>query len=359
MTTRDKKKGKRLKTLFSIIVLFLFGIFCAKFSFAIPADGLVLHITFDGCTVMDETGHVSIFEIHGDPDCVEGIHGNAFYFDGDDKDEYECECECEHRSEYMCENKENNDWIGADAFYPIANGTIIMFIKIDDLPDENSNIYFLSSKTKSASDFALVWKNNSPYLNIGRLSVPFNKNYLDKWIMLTYVYDNGTSPSGDQFAYINANLVAQGRGKSNEDINPSYGDSRSANLNIGSSSWYNSFLQNTTIDEIIFYDRPLSQEEIQQIYQEFISSNGSSNDNFEEGFEEGKRWCREHPRECGIEIPGLPLPARGCAATFDMFTNTLRIPNFENRYWLELKVINWDPVQLELKRYGPLHQSER
>ena len=71
---------------------------------------------------------------------------------------------------------------------------------------------------------------------------------------------------------------------------------------------------------------------------------------YQQGFEAGKQWCREHPQECGIEVP------TDCVATFDMITNTFRVPNFENQYWLEFGLINWNPVQLQLKRYGPLSE---
>ena len=86
-------------------------------------------------------------------------------------------------------------------------------------------------------------------------------------------------------------------------------------------------------------------------YNPFSNEGECENDRYDEGFENGKQWCREHPEECGIEAPG------GCVATFDMITNTLFIPNFENQYWLELGLINWNPVQLQLKDYGRLNEK--
>lgn len=319
---------KDLKVIFSILLLF--GIFISKSLWAIPTDGLQLHITFDGCTVRDETGHVSNFEVHGNPQCVEGIRGNAFYFDG-------------------------NDWIGADTFFPIADGTIILFVKFSQRPAPGETWCLIDSKTNFRSVFLATFPENhsQPIIRIGYPNTEFSQDLTNRWLMLTIVYYNGNTTQGKRIAYLNGQKIDEQTGRINEYSIPWYADDRTQNLNIGICDGYNEFLKNATIDEIIFYNRPLSQQEIQQIYQEFASV--SICGSYDEGFEAGKEWCRQHPQECGIEISCSSQTSSECAATFDMFTNTLRIPNFENQYWLEFGLINWDPVQLELKRYGPLN----
>ena len=326
------------------IVLLLTVLFCfAKTVYSIPTDGLVFHVTFDNCAVVDETGHVSNFEIHGSPQCVPGVKGDAFYFDGD-------------------------DWIGADTFFPGVQGTIIVFAKIDRLPMQGELWTILDSKTNFRSVFSIEYplSEDSPIIRIGYSNANLDTNLLNRWLMLSIVYRNGNTDGGERIAYLNDQVIGQQTGRINEYAIPWYADSNTFNLNIGVNDWFGHFLQNVAVDEIMFYDRPLSQREIQSIYQEIVSSNDSSMNNSEEdiytqGFEAGKEWCRQHPQECGINLTcNCPSSNNNdCAATFDILTNTLRIPNFQDEYWLEFSIIRWDPVQLELKRYGPLRTFEK
>lgn len=83
------------------------------------------------------------------------------------------------------------------------------------------------------------------------------------------------------------------------------------------------------------------------------NSSHTENGSYEDGFEAGKEWCRTHPSECGIEMPECP-PCEKEVAVYDIISNTLTIPNFQNQYWLKFKIINTNPIQLELKSYGSL-----
>jgi len=83
----------------------------------------------------------------------------------------------------------------------------------------------------------------------------------------------------------------------------------------------------------------------------------------EDEFEAGKEWCREHPVECGVNIAASSSDGdndTSCAvnnvAIYDVISNTLLVPNFENQYWLKFVLINVDPIQLELQEFGPLSQ---
>jgi hypothetical protein len=42
------------------------------------------------------------------------------------------------------------------------------------------------------------------------------------------------------------------------------------------------------------------------------------------------------------------------AATFDMITNTLHIPNFQDTYWINFSLINWEPVTLQMEDLGEI-----
>lgn len=54
----------------------------------------------------------------------------------------------------------------------------------------------------------------------------------------------------------------------------------------------------------------------------------------------------------GVDCPTSPV--QDCAATFDMVTNTLHIPNFQNTYWLNFGLISWETMQFELKDVGEI-----
>ncbi len=93
-----------------------------------------------------------------------------------------------------------------------------------------------------------------------------------------------------------------------------------------------------------------SAQDITAVFDEESSCSGS----YDKGFEAGKRWCREHPEECGISTGGGSGEC-DCVASFDFITNTLHIPNFQNTYELDFTLVGTDPVTLQLKSYKPLH----
>ncbi len=109
--------------------------------------------------------------------------------------------------------------------------------------------------------------------------------------------------------------------------------------------------------------------ELKKIFQNSVAwllGNSSCDDRYDEGyndgFEAGKEYCINNPSACGIDTGGeeeCPVcqcsPSQdGCEASFNMFTNTLHVPCLEmgKSYWLDLELINSEPVQLELKGFG-------
>ncbi len=148
-----------------------------------------------------------------------------------------------------------------------------------------------------------------------------------------------------------------------------------------------------TIDDIRIYNRALSESEIQQLYNENecqcpecpddgftqadideainsaiqacvddpescgISTTGDyTQTDLDTAEQKGRQACIDDPASCGISI-GVDCPTppnQDCAATFDMITNTLHIPNFQDTYWLNFGLISWETVQFELKDVGEI-----
>ena len=83
----------------------------------------------------------------------------------------------------------------------------------------------------------------------------------------------------------------------------------------------------------------------------------SCSDKYDEGFEAGKQYCINNPSACGLysncDCNDGNVVGNMCA-TFNLFTNTLHVPCLEmgTSYWLDLKLINTEPVQLELTGFG-------
>ena len=72
--------------------------------------------------------------------------------------------------------------------------------------------------------------------------------------------------------------------------------------------------------------------------------------------QKGRQACIDDPASCGISV-GVDCPTppiQDCTATFDMTTNTLHIPNFQDTYWLDFGLISWETVQFELKDVGEI-----
>ena len=100
---------------------------------------------------------------------------------------------------------------------------------------------------------------------------------------------------------------------------------------------------------------------------------------YNKGFEEGKKFCKNNPEECGIYrdesfkegyeegyddcliesiidalLSDELLYSENCEASFNILTNTLYVPclDIEGEYWLDLKLINANPIQFELTGFG-------
>ncbi|TGO02509.1 hypothetical protein PN36_23810 [Candidatus Thiomargarita nelsonii] len=66
---------------------------------------------------------------------------------------------------------------------------------------------------------------------------------------------------------------------------------------------------------------------------------------YEEAYQAGRQACIDDPSSCGISAG---------VATFDITSNVLHIPNYENTYWLKFGLTSWEPVQLQLQSFGEI-----
>lgn len=112
------------------------------------------------------------------------------------------------------------------------------------------------------------------------------------------------------------------------------------------------------LDEVRIYNRALSQSEVTSLYNGSGSSGSSggffgscyTKDDVDAAYAAGVSYCKNHPSECGINTTNFV----GECASFDMFTNTLHIPclNLGKNYWLDLNLINSNPIQFGVSGYG-------
>jgi len=63
------------------------------------------------------------------------------------------------------------------------------------------------------------------------------------------------------------------------------------------------------------------------------------------GYQAGRKACIDDPASCDIPTG---------VATFDISSNVLHIPNYENTYWLKFGLTSWESVLLELQSFGEI-----
>jgi len=222
-----------------IISLLLLVCFCIN-TYAGINDGLYAHFDFEG-TSNDITSNLSGFEYGGGISYETGVVGkSSARFDGE--------------TAILFPN---------DYLFPLCNGTINLFVKID--PDVNSSSTLMDSKT----NFRTAMGYNAVTQEFGYTKIPMNKN---QWTMYTYVYSNGCRSNGSRKAYRNGVLINDSPGYSNNgNIGTWYSPSCSyysligvglvADTNLSTASKFKGL-----VDDIRIYNRPLSASEIQELY---------------------------------------------------------------------------------------------
>ena len=70
------------KTILTTTIAFLLGMGIQQNAHADLKDGLVAHWSFDDCRATDNSGNGHNGTLNGNPQCVDGVKGKAFSFDG-------------------------------------------------------------------------------------------------------------------------------------------------------------------------------------------------------------------------------------------------------------------------------------
>lgn len=306
-------------------------------------NGLVAYWSFDGCDAIDETGNGYDGTLHGEPECVSGVKGKAFKFDGID--------------DYIEILNSINMSFG--------NMTITAWVNpynVSSVPGPYNQSMILNKE--SAYEIALF---GAPLHDVdeSELGYAFNADWY--WYGSGYYFELKNpffiavvlTDQNLAKIYINGELVSEHQYDVPTLHNP---PNLHKEIIIGARScaYYpncqvGSFFEGI-LDEIRIYNRVLSQSEIQELHSICYSQTDmedATESAYRQGYEEAKEYCRLHPTECGIASNNNSCDM-SCAASFNMFTNTLHIPCLEmgQSYWLDLELINSDPIQLELKGFG-------
>jgi len=230
-----------MKKMISFVVL-LFGLFSTSFVLADLNDGLVAYYPFNGNTD-DESGNGYHGKIEGNITYEVGPVNQAAKFDG------------------------NSYILIKDLFFPIGEGTINMWVKVNG--DAQGEGFAIDSKTNFRSAFS--YKAPSDILGIPpntfRIGYPTVELVKEKWMFYTFVYENGTSPSGIRKAFVNGNLEVTETGYTNNAEIPWYGVI-DGNSSIGIDVEHGSDIYKGMIDDIRIYNRALSVSEIEELYSE-------------------------------------------------------------------------------------------
>lgn len=133
----------------------------------------------------------------------------------------------------------------------------------------------------------------------------YSTNYttiLDNWYHYTIIYKASTK-SVD--SYVNGQLVSSDAlgadGFQSGIVSDTYmcigGRSSTSSTDSCEYSMFNGLL-----DDMYFYERQLSYNEVSTIYNKGISSDDNSSSSYNNGFSAGIEYCKNYPSECGITM---------------------------------------------------------
>lgn len=230
-----------MKNVLVPVFAIFFSILVCSNVYAEINDGLYTHFEFEG-NLNDTVSNLLSFEYGNGLSYEEGVVGDyAGRFDG-----------------------ETAILFPDDYLFPLCNGTINFFIKID--PEIVENVTIMCSKTNYKTCIDYYAESNELG---GYAKAPIEK---DHWYMFTFVYSNGCSSNGSRKAYIDGVLIDETTGYAN-------------NANIG--TWYTSACSYYSLmgiglvsdeylptrakfkgllDDVRIYNRALPDSEIQELY---------------------------------------------------------------------------------------------
>jgi len=208
-------------------------------------SGLVAYWSFDNCDAYDDSDNGHIGQRHGNPECVDGIEGQAFSFDGvDDYIEVPNDPSLNPSAVTVSAWFKVNDF--ADSEYSCKWQTLIF--KQSPL-DADNHYYALNLGFGN-----LICANT--YLTFGSLSNVCSKEAIQThvWYHVVATYD-----STQVKQYING--VLQGSSPTGAPLNPG-----NLPLFIGYTGMWCGWYWNGLIDEVRIYNRALTEAEIQALY---------------------------------------------------------------------------------------------
>ena len=310
-------------------------------------DNLIAYWSFDHCDAKDDSNHGLTGILNGDPQCVDGKIGKAFYFDGTDDQITISDLN------FSYDKLSISAWVLLES---IVEGSP----EIIGVINGNGRIGFQLEIGGEDAEQSIMF--DAPYEYTTRLRTENNLFKLGNWHLITGVYDGSTIK-----IYYDTNLVAESHASGRFDL-------QNATIHIGAEVNQMSSFWHGYLDEIRLYKRALTYDEIQQLYDTASLNDDRYQEGYENGLEAGKQLCINDPAACGISIAGdyqagyeagfaagqescgeIPNIESSKCANFDFFTNSLHIPCFSSgtsSYWLDLKIINDNPVQLELTNFG-------
>ena len=212
--------------------------------------GLVAYYSFDNCDARDDSGNGNDGTIMGDPQCVDGVHGKAFYFDGVD--------------DYIDLGNINN-----------RNGdfTLVAWVKINDVYEKGEIVakgdtcqypgYKISYNTAGKGEFfeGSMVNTNGYYYEIFSSGTP----QTDLYYQVVFTLENFGTDQTLLKLYIDGSLDNQAiKSTSGWDI------TSDARFNIAYSEDSNCpYFFNGIIDEVRIYNRALSAEEVAALYNSY------------------------------------------------------------------------------------------
>ena len=325
----------------------------SSFANANLEDGLIAYWSFDDCNAKDMiNGHDGILK--NNPQCVNALDGKAFYFNGIDQYieiPFEEDLNLEKYGEFtifVIANADEENGVYDVDFYDTPNGDPTLLSKdCSSDPTGPYNLYMSSyDHTSSTQRISFEIQNNHNVIKEEDFEWPqtsAGSYHFIVWRHYDDVYE----------IWIDGKMELQ----VHSDLEP---DSGRNCLLIGRRGWFNGYFKGS-IAEVRLYNRALSEVEIEELYSG-TQCNDKYDEGYNEGFEAGEEYCKNNPASCGIDIgeqKECPIcecstTTDGCEASFNMSTNTLHVPCLDmgKSYWLDLELINLDPVQLELKGFG-------
>ncbi len=213
-------------------------------------DGLVAHWSFDDCKATDNSGNGHDGTLNGNPQCVDGVKGKAFSFDG------------------------SNDWldgsINSDAF--AGNWTISTWFYHTGYGTPWEAIFSNNTNSvtnapvmtfRGADDNSVVIK-NSNYLGINGVGSTPKGTFIDldshinQWIFAVITYENGVPTV---YAYENGTLI-----KNSQTLPFALKQSNGFYIARHYSSLSTQLFKGS-IDETRIYNRALTEAEVMELYE--------------------------------------------------------------------------------------------